>query len=108
MRKRRSMLQPRVPAITPGPGFCLGAYVGEDEILDKLTGIFQDVLDDDEIELTPATVADDVDGWDSLAHVRLMIAVGRAFNVNFAAAEIGRLKDVGDLIQLVTEKLDKR
>ena len=77
------------------------ATMRDDEILSRLNGIFRDVLDDDEIALTPATVADDVDGWDSLAHVRLMLTVERSFGVKFTAAEIGRMKNVGDLVALL-------
>ena len=46
-------------------------------------------------------MADDVDGWDSLAHVRLMLTVERSFGVKFTAAEIGRMKNVGDLVALL-------
>jgi acyl carrier protein len=77
----------------------------DDEILARLNTIFRDVLDDDEIDLTPATVADDVEGWDSLAHVRLMLTVERAFSLKFTAAQVGRLKNVGDLVALIAERL---
>ncbi len=77
----------------------------DDEILGRLNTIFRDVLDDDEIDLTPATVADDVEGWDSLAHVRLMLTVERAFSLKFTAAQVGRLKNVGDLVALIADRL---
>jgi acyl carrier protein len=74
------------------------------EILDGINDVFQDILDDDEISLTAETTAKDVDGWDSLAHVRLMITIESKFHVKFSAAEIGRLKNVGDLISLIKSK----
>jgi acyl carrier protein len=77
----------------------------DDEILTRLNTIFRDVLDDDDVVLTPATVADDVEGWDSLAHVRLMLTVERAFSLKFTAAQVGRLKNVGDLVALIADRL---
>ena len=58
-----------------------------EDILLRLDSVFQDVLDDEDIKLTPSTTAADVDGWDSLNHVRLMVSVENAFKVKFNAAE---------------------
>jgi acyl carrier protein len=49
----------------------------------KLTAVFRDVFDEDQLQLTPETTADDVDGWDSLTHIRLVLAVSKAFGVKF-------------------------
>jgi acyl carrier protein len=76
----------------------------DQDILTRLTILFRNVLDDDEIVLSRATVAADVAGWDSLANVRLMIATERTFGIKFTAAEIGNLKNVGDLIALIRGK----
>ncbi|MEP6730567.1 MAG: acyl carrier protein [bacterium] len=70
----------------------------------KLTEVFRDVFDDDALEVHSAMTAEDVDGWDSLTHVRLMLSVERAFAVRFTASEIGKLKTVGDLIELIARK----
>ncbi len=77
----------------------------DSEVLEKLNDIFQDILDDDSISLTPETTAHDVENWDSLNHVRLMLTVSKTFNVKFSAAEIGKLKNVGDLVTLVRSKI---
>jgi acyl carrier protein len=74
------------------------------EIYEKLTDIFQQVFDDDSIELTPALTAKEVDGWDSLTHIRLMLTIERAFMKKFSTSEIGNLKNVGDLVSLVESK----
>ena len=71
----------------------------------KLTGVFHDVFDDDEIKLVPQLTADDVDGWDSLKHIRLILTVEKTFNVKFSASEVGRLKNVGDLAGLIQTKV---
>jgi acyl carrier protein len=75
-----------------------------DAVYDKLTGVFHDVFGGDEIRLTPQLTAKDVDGWDSLAHVRLMLTVERAFSIKLTASEIGRLNSVGDLAELISRK----
>lgn len=75
------------------------------EIYDMLTSIFRDLFDDEQILLAPETNADDIDEWDSLNHIRLMIEVQKAFGVKFSASEIGKLKDVGSLVELIQKKL---
>lgn len=75
------------------------------EIYQKLTTIFRDVFDEDNLPVTPQTTADDVDGWDSLTHVRLVLAVSKAFGVRFSAAEIGGLKNVGEFATLIEQKV---
>ena len=76
----------------------------QDPILPRLTTVFREVFDDDELELKPEMTADDVDGWDSLAHIRLIISVQKAFGIKFSPVEMNRLKNVGDLIALTKDK----
>lgn len=71
---------------------------------DTLTTVFHDVFDDDSIVVTPELTADDVDEWDSLRHIRLVAAVEKRFGLSFSAAEIGRLKNVGQLVSLIEAK----
>jgi acyl carrier protein len=75
-----------------------------DAIYTQLTDVFRDVLDDEALELSPELTAKDVPGWDSLSHIRLMLSVERAFDVKLSASEIGKLKTVGDLVELVARK----
>lgn len=75
-----------------------------EEIIAKLNDIFMDVMDVDEISLEETTTAADVEEWDSLSHVRLMVATERAFGVKFSGAEISSLKKVGDLVDLILKK----
>jgi acyl carrier protein len=74
------------------------------EIYQKLTGIFRKVFDDDSIVVRPDLTADDVDEWDSLSHIRLVLTVEKAFNIKFSASEIGRLKNVGEFADLIKSK----
>jgi acyl carrier protein len=70
-----------------------------------LTQVLHDVFDDDTIVLRPELSAADVDGWDSLAHVRLLLTVERKFGIKFNAIEAGKLKNVGELMELIDSKL---
>ncbi len=74
------------------------------EIYRTMTGILRDVFEDDLIQVTPQLTADDVDGWDSLNHIRLMLAVQKKFGVKFSASEVGKLGNVGDLVALIRAK----
>lgn len=76
----------------------------ESVIYTKLTEVFQDVFDEDDLTLTPETTADDVEGWDSLAHVRLILSVKKAFGIEFAASETSSFKNVGDLVAAIAKK----
>jgi acyl carrier protein len=75
-----------------------------DAIEQKLTSIFHDVFDDDSIVLRPDLTADDVAEWDSLSHVRLILAVQKAFGAKFSASQTANLKNVGELIDLIRSK----
>ena len=73
-------------------------------ILKSLEPIFCDVLDMEKITLRPEMTAADVTGWDSIAHIRLIVAIEQAFNVQFDSDEINSLESVQDLVSLVEKK----
>ena len=75
------------------------------QIYARLTQVFHDVFQDDSLVLAPDMTADEVADWDSMSHIRLVISVERAFAVKFSAADIGTLKNVGDLVGLIRAKL---
>ena len=74
------------------------------QILNEITEIFRDVLDEEELTLTPATVATDVDGWDSLSHVMLVVAIEKHFKIRFTSKEIQSWKNVGEMVDCVAGK----
>jgi acyl carrier protein len=76
-----------------------------DEIYKQLTEILRDLFDDDTLVATPELTAGQVDGWDSFAHLRLMLTVERTFGIDFAASQITSLKNVGELAALIQSKL---
>jgi acyl carrier protein len=76
----------------------------ETDIYAKLTTVFHDVFDDDSIDVTPGLSAKDVDGWDSLTHIRLILTVEKAFKIKFSTPEIGKLEKVEDLVALIKSR----
>jgi len=76
----------------------------EPQIYARLAEIFDNVFDDDSIMMTPELSAKDVDGWDSLTHIRLLLTVEKAFEIKFSITEIGKLENVGDLVKLIKDK----
>jgi acyl carrier protein len=73
----------------------------QNEIYARLTEIFESVFDEDSISVTPELSAKDVDGWDSLTNIRLMLTVEKAFKIKLSTSEIGKLENVGDLVTLI-------
>jgi acyl carrier protein len=73
-------------------------------VLAALTEIFREVFDDDDLSITEATTADDIDGWDSMNHITLVVETERRFKVKFQTAEIEELKNVGEFVSLIAKK----
>ncbi|MBM3888727.1 MAG: acyl carrier protein [Verrucomicrobia bacterium] len=73
--------------------------------IEKLNGIFRTVFDNDEINIQPEMTANDVDGWDSLSHVNLILAVEKGFGIKFNQRELLTFKNVGDLLRSIESKL---
>ena len=76
-----------------------------EEILKKVNIIFCDVLDNEDIVLTDATTANDVEDWDSLNHIQLVVAIEKSFKIRFTSQEIQSWDTVGDLINSLSAKL---
>jgi acyl carrier protein len=74
----------------------------------EVQAIFRDVLDDENLVLTRESSANTVDDWDSLAHVNLVTAIQRHYQVKFALGELQDMKNVGDLLDLLAEKLARK
>jgi acyl carrier protein len=76
-------------------------------IIQELTPIFRDVLDVPDLELQSESSASNVDGWDSLAHVNLVVAIEKRYRVRFALGELQGLKNVGEMADLIQKKVSK-
>lgn len=75
------------------------------EIFDEVQKIFQTVFDDDELMISDSTNAEDIEDWDSLEHINLVVAMEKRFQLKFDIREVGKLKDVGEMIDLIERKL---
>lgn len=75
------------------------------EITKKLTEIFRDVFDDEEIELSDSTTANDIEAWDSLEHISLIAAVEKAFKMRFTMREVSGMKNVGEMIDIIGQRI---
>jgi acyl carrier protein len=76
----------------------------EAQILKELDTVFSNILDRN-IYLTPQTEAQDVQGWDSLTHLELMVAIEKHFKIRFTTFQIQSFKNVGNLIEVIHDKV---
>ena len=72
---------------------------------DTLQEIFRDMLDLDDLVLENTTSASDIEEWDSLAHINLVVAIEREYNIKFALGELQDLKNIEDMIKLIEKKV---
>lgn len=79
--------------------------MSREEVFNVLTDIFREVFDDDEIELTDATTADDIEDWDSLEQINLVVACEKKFKIKFNMKEIQELNNVGEMVDLISIKM---
>ena len=78
----------------------------KDDVSARMNQVFQDVFDDSTIEIRDDMTAEDVDNWDSLTHINLIVALEKAFRIRFTTGEAGAsLKNVGELRALIEGKL---
>ena len=78
--------------------------MSREEVKDRLEKVFREVFDDETILITDETSAEDIEAWDSLTHVELIVAVEEEFQMKLSAREIVRLKNVGEFINLIHSK----
>ncbi|MBU3630072.1 acyl carrier protein [Polynucleobacter sp. AP-Melu-500A-A1] len=80
--------------------------MNRDQVYEELTTLFLDVLSLDALSLNDATVASDVENWDSLNHINLIVAIEQKFKVSFTTREVKKLKNVGEIVDLVISKIN--
>ncbi|KWT91546.1 acyl carrier protein [Candidatus Magnetominusculus xianensis] len=76
-------------------------------MLEKLQPIFREIFDDESIIITKQTTANDIEDWDSLTHINLIVAIEKHFNIKFALGELQSLQNVGEMLALIEEKVKK-
>ncbi|MEA4911735.1 MAG: acyl carrier protein [Oscillospiraceae bacterium] len=75
------------------------------EITEKVNGIFRDIFDDDALVITDATTAADIEDWDSLEQINILVAMEKTFGIKFSVGEVEGLKNVGEMMDLIASKL---
>ena len=70
----------------------------------QVQDIFMDILDDDEIVLEDSTTAEDVEGWDSLTHIQLIVAIEKQFKIKFTSKEILSWRNIGEMLDSIASK----
>ena len=78
--------------------------MNRENVLAKLTEVFRDVFDDEEIVLSDSTTADDIEAWDSLEHISLIAAVEKAFKMRFTMREVSGMKNVGEMVDILLQR----
>lgn len=79
--------------------------MNSEEILAQLQGIFQDVFDDDSLVIERKTCADDIEDWDSLAQINLVVTIEKEFKAKFSLDDMIMLNNVGDMVDLIIRKI---
>jgi acyl carrier protein len=74
------------------------------ETLEILNGIFRQVFDDNSLSVTREITANDIEEWDSLTHINLVIAIEMHFGIKFGLGEMKSLRNVGEMVDLITKK----
>jgi acyl carrier protein len=70
----------------------------------KITDIFRDMFEDSKLTIGPKTMAKDIEGWDSLAHIQLLVAIEKAFEIRFNTGEVAGIANVGEMVELIVSR----
>ncbi len=75
-----------------------------EEIFKALDEVFEEVFDDESIHVTDETTADDIEDWDSLEHINLVVAIENRFGIKFNMSEVTSMKNVGEMVDIILER----
>lgn len=81
--------------------------MSREEIFENLNEVFQDVFDDESITVGETTTADDIEDWDSLEHINLIVAVEQKFGIKFNMGEVNGMKNVGAMVDIIESRIAK-
>lgn len=78
--------------------------MGREEVYEQLTKVFRDIFDNEDIAINDNTTADDIDEWDSMEYINLVMAVEEEFSIKFTIPQVNGMKNVGEMVDLIVEK----
>lgn len=76
-----------------------------EEIFENLNEVFRDVFDDEEIVVNESTTSNDIEDWDSLEHINLIVAVEKKFGMKFSMGEVTTMKNVGEMADIISSRI---
>lgn len=79
--------------------------MSRNEILERIAQVLRDVFDDDNIEITEKTTANDIEGWDSLTHITVIASVEEEFDIRFEMREVIGFKNIGDMVTAIENEI---
>lgn len=79
--------------------------MSREEVFEKLNEVFRDVFDDESIVVTDTTTANDIEDWDSLEHINLIVAIENKFQMKFKMNEVTGLKNVGEMADVILGRM---
>ena len=74
------------------------------EVFEAVNEVFQDVFDNDEIKVNETTTAKDIEDWDSLEHINLIVSIENRFGIKFTMGEVTGMKNVGEMVDIVIKR----
>lgn len=74
-----------------------------DNVFERLTKVFREVFDDEEIQLNETTTAEDIEDWDSFEHINLVVAVEEEFSFKIPMGKVVTMKDVGEMVDIILD-----
>ncbi len=81
--------------------------MSREEVIAKVTNVFRDIFDDNNLTINDKTTANDIEGWDSLTHITLISTIAEEFGINFDMSDVVKFENVGDMIDSIMGKLCK-
>lgn len=82
--------------------------MAREEVFEKLTDIFREYFDDDTIILLQETTADDIEDWDSLEHINLIVTIESEFGMKFSMGEVTTMKNVGEMVDIIIDRTKEK
>lgn len=76
-----------------------------EEIFEGLNEVFRDVFDDEDITVNENTTSNDIEDWDSLEHINLIVAVEKKFGMKFSMGEVTTMKNVGEMAEIIKSRV---
>ncbi|MCR4896729.1 MAG: acyl carrier protein [Lachnospiraceae bacterium] len=76
-----------------------------EEVYEQLNQVFRQVFDDEDIVVSDSTTADDIEDWDSLEHINLVVAVEKQFSIKFNMGEVNSFQNVGEMVDLILQRV---